>query len=83
MEVSFIDLQKNSSQIVRALHRNERVMVLYRGKRVAVMHPIAGQGTKAGSARVHAAFGMWADRADMSDVASHVRKLHRGRCDSL
>jgi hypothetical protein len=29
------------------------------------------------------AFGMWADREDMKDVAAYVRNLRKGRFDDL
>ena len=39
MKASFVDLRKKSGEIIRALHRNEQVTVLYRGKPAAVMQP--------------------------------------------
>ena len=84
MKASFGDLRKKSSQIIPALGRNERVTVSYRGKPVAIMQPIAGQGREAvGSAKDHPAFGLWADREDIKDVAAHVRQLRKGRVDAL
>ena len=84
MKASFVDLRKKSSEIIRALHRNEQVTVLYRGKPAAVMQPIAGQvDGPTGKAADHPAFGLWADRDDLSDVAAHVRTLRRGRFDDL
>ena len=84
MKASFVDLRKKSSEIIQALNRNERITVLYRGKPAAIMQPIDHQGDESvGSAKDHAAFGMWADRDDMKDVAAHVRQLRRGRYDAL
>ncbi|MCC5828738.1 MAG: hypothetical protein JJU36_04765 [Phycisphaeraceae bacterium] len=84
MKASFVDLRKKSSQIIKALNRNERITVLYRGKPAAIMQPIDDQGREStGSAKDHAAFGMWADRDDMKDIAAHVRQLRRGRFDAL
>ena len=36
MEASFVDLRNKSAEVIRALSRNERVTVLYRGKPAAV-----------------------------------------------
>ena len=82
MEASFVDLRKKFSEIIRALHRNEQVTILYRGKPTAIMRPISGEpGRAAVKAADHAAFGLWADRDDMADVVAHVRNLRKGRFD--
>jgi antitoxin (DNA-binding transcriptional repressor) of toxin-antitoxin stability system len=80
MRASFVDLRKKSAQIIRALNRRESVTVLYRGRPKAIMHPLAGEGGRAGArAKDHLAFGLWADRRELRNVASHVRRLRRGR----
>lgn len=80
MKASFVDLRKKSSEIIQALKRHERVTLLYRGKPAAIMQPVHGEGGDAtGSARDHAAFGLWSDRQDMEHVAKHVRDLRKGR----
>jgi len=84
MKASFVDLRKKSSQIIRALNRNERVTVLYRGKPAAIMQPIGAEGGQAiGSAKSHRAFGIWAGRQDMKDVTAHVRQARKGRFDAI
>ena len=84
MKASFVDLRKKSAEIIRALKRNERVTVLYRGKPAAVMQPIGDGGDQpVAKAKDHAAFGLWADREDLTDVAAHVRTLRKGRFDAL
>jgi len=84
MKASFVDLRKKSSEIIKALGRNERITVLYRGKPAAIMQSIDEQrDASVGSAREHTAFGLWADRDDMNDAAAHVRQLRRGRFDDL
>jgi len=92
MRASFVDLRTRSREILRALRRNERVTLFYRGKAAAVMHPVppdngeAGVHGASGSEAVkvgeHPAFGMWAGRDDQADVAAHVRNLRRGRLDA-
>lgn len=83
MKASFVDLRKKSAQIVRALSRNEAVTVLYRGRVAAIMQPVGGPTDKKTAASNHQAFGIWADRVDMKDVAAHVRRLRRGRFHAL
>jgi hypothetical protein len=84
MKASFVDLRKKSNQIIGALKRKERVTVMYRGKPAAIMQPIDDQGGQAvGRAKDHPAFGLWADRKDLKDVAGHVRQLRQGRVEKL
>ncbi len=82
MQASFVDLRKKSGEIIRALNRNEAVTVLYRGQPKAIMRPINDESEKPPlKAADHPAFGMWADREDLSDVSAHVRNLRKGRHD--
>lgn len=84
MHASFVDLRKKSAEIFRALSRNEKVTVLYRGKPAAVMLPIpASKASDDTGAESHPAFGMWADRDDIVDATAHVRKLRGGRFRDL
>lgn len=84
MKASFVDLRRKSAAIIRALQRKEPVTVLYRGVPAAVMQPIDQPAAKPiGSVKNHAAFGMWADRDETEDVASHVRRIRRGRYDAF
>ena len=84
MQASFVDLRKKSSEIIRALNRNECVTVIYRGKPAAIMQPIGSVNERAtGSAQDHPAFGLWANREDVKDVTAHVRQLRKGRFDAL
>jgi len=84
MRASFLDLRKRSGDILRALERNEPVTVLYRGHPKAIMHPIRPADEQGGAkAAEHEAFGLWADRDDMQDVAAHVRRMRKGRFDAL
>ena len=91
MTTTFLDIRKKSGEIIRALRRNERITVLYRGKPAAVIHPIDDAGGDALTstaprphrAQDHVAFGLWAKRPDLKDVPTHVRRLRRGRLDAL
>ena len=84
MHASFVDLRKKSAEIFRALSRNEKVTVLYRGKPAAVMLPIPDSiSSEKSGAESHPAFGMWADRNDIVDATAHVRELRAGRFRDL
>lgn len=83
MHASFVDLRKKSTEIIRALKRNQRVTILYRGKPAAVMHPIDDAGDAPVSAQHHAAFGIWRDRDQPTTPAEQVRELRKGRFSDL
>jgi len=84
MKASFVDFRKKSSEIIKALKSNEPVTVLYRGKPAAIMQPIAAAPDQAHiKAADHVAFGLWADRAEQSNVAATVRNLRKGRFNDL
>jgi antitoxin (DNA-binding transcriptional repressor) of toxin-antitoxin stability system len=80
MKASFVDLRRKSSEILRALNRNEKVTIFYRGQPKAVMYPVAAEGEREKpKTKDHAAFGLWADREDLKNVPAHVRRLRKGR----
>ena len=82
MEATAMDMRHNMKDIIDALDRGESVTLLYRGKPRGIIQPIR----KAGADRVleeSAAYGLWADREDMADVAGAVRKIRKGRVDDL
>ncbi len=85
MQATILDLRRRMPEVLRALDRHERVTILYRGKERAVLVPVAERPTRKGRKHAinHAAFGMWADRDDLVDVAIHVRTLRRGRVHAL
>ena len=82
MKASFVDLRTKSSEILQALNRNEEVTILYRGKPKAVMQPLNSSAAAREKSRNHSAFGLWKDRDDLTDVATAVRVLRRGRFDA-
>lgn len=77
MKATILDLRRRMADVLRAIDRGESVTVLYRGKEKAVLVP--AEAKPAVSAAAHPAFGMWADRDDMEDVAAHVRSLRKRR----
>lgn len=85
MQATILDLRRRMPEVLRALDRQERVTILYRGKERATLVPSGTKPAKKGkrSASAHPAFGMWADRDDLVNVAVHVRALRRGRVHAL
>jgi antitoxin (DNA-binding transcriptional repressor) of toxin-antitoxin stability system len=81
MQASILDLRRRMPEVLRALDRNERVTIFYRGKERAVLVPSRSVVAKTAKSKTahHPAFGMWADRQDLTDVTLHVRTLRRGR----
>jgi hypothetical protein len=85
MQATTLDLRRRMPEVLRALDRQGRVTILYRGKERAVLIRPGATPAAPGkrSASTHAAFGMWADRVDLVDVADHVRTLRQGRFRAL
>ena len=67
------------SDVLEALDRNETVTILYRGKEKAMLVPAGGRKSARAPVASHPAFGMWADRDDLADVAASVRRIREGR----
>ncbi len=82
MKASILDLRRKMGDVSKALQRNEEVTLLRRGKAIAVIRPAA---MSAGGRRVaeHPAFGMWANRLDVTDVRAAMGKLRKGRIDAF
>ena len=79
MKASILDLRRKMPEVVRALDRGESVTILYRGKEKGILSPTSEVSARKVSVRSHEAFGMWADREDLDDVAAHVRALRARR----
>ena len=77
MKASILDLRRRMSDVLRALDRNESVTIFYRGKAKAILSPLRQPVKK--PVEDHAAFGMWRDREEMTDVDAYVRNLRKGR----
>lgn len=81
MKLSFLDLRKKPGKLLGALERRESVTLSRRGKDIARVMPVENQ--KGGAVADHPAFGMWADNAEMADVAKKIRKMRKSRFDAL
>ena len=78
MEASVLDLRKKMRDVMSAIDRRERVTLTHRRRR-AVIVPFGA--AKPGKVKVAdlPAFGMWADRADMTDPVAYVDKIRKSR----
>lgn len=81
MKATIMDMRRNPRKILDAIARNEIVTLTNRGKSVARIEPI--RKAKRPSIKDQNAFGMWADRSDMSDPAAYVSASRKGRFDAL
>ena len=81
MKLSFLDLRKKPGKLLGALERRENVTLSRRGKAIARVMPM--EDKNGGTVADHPAFGMWADNAEMADVAKKVRQMRKGRFDAV
>ena len=83
MKATILDLRRRMSEVLKALDRNEKVKILYRGREKAVLTPIGGNPEERPAVACHPAFGIWQNRDDMNDVDTYVRGLRDGRFDDV
>ena len=76
MKVTTKALRTHTREILECLDRGESVTVTYRGKAKAKLVSVE---KKKEASNEFPAFGMWADRKEMTDVDSYVRELRKGR----
>lgn len=81
MKATLLDLRRNPKKILDAIERNEVVTLTNRGTAVARIEPL--RKVERASMKDQDAFGMWAERCDMTDPAAYVRSLRKGRFDAL
>ena len=80
MEITAKGLRTRVGEVLRCVERGETVTVTYRGRPRARLVGIEEKFDSASNEKASwPAFGMWKDRADMADVAAHVRRLREGR----
>ena len=80
MEASVLDLRKKMREVMSAIDRHERVTLTHRGRRRAVIVPIAKTGKRKVKVSDLPAFGMWARRTDQSDPVAYVEQIRKPRC---
>jgi prevent-host-death family protein len=83
MKATILDLRRQMSEVLKSLEHNEPVTIMHRGKKKAVLYPAGSAPSQQGAVTDHPAFGMWKNRADISDVGQYVRRLRKGRHDAI
>ncbi len=83
MASSVLDLKKQLPDILRALKRQEKIVVSYGGKKLALLQPLPESVDVESDVRNNPAFGMWRDREEFADPAAFVRSIRRGRDHAL
>lgn len=79
MEASVLDLRKRMQDVMSAINRRERVTLTYRGRRRALIIPIAEDNASSIKVEELPAFGMWAEREDMADPVAYVEEIRKQR----
>jgi len=79
LEASIVDLRYHMNNVLKALRRNEKVNILYRGKIMGVLSPIKKQQKL--SVKTHPFCGMHAkDKTSVNDI---IKKLRKFRYESI
>jgi hypothetical protein len=79
MKASVIDLRKKMSHIIKALDRNEKVIILYHGKEKGILSPI--QNNINLKVKDHVFFGM--DQKEDKTVDEEMENLRGGRFNAF
>ncbi|MFA7231308.1 MAG: type II toxin-antitoxin system prevent-host-death family antitoxin [Victivallaceae bacterium] len=79
MEASVLDLRKKMKDVMAAVSRHERITLTHRGKKKAIIVPFDDIDSAKQKVAAQKAFGMWADRDDMTDVSAYVENLRKPR----
>lgn len=83
MASSVLDLKNQLPDILRALNRQEKVVVSYGDRKLALLQPLPEGVDAESDIRDNPAFGIWRDREDLADPAAYVRTIRRGRGHAL
>lgn len=71
MNATVVDLRYHMNQVLKALDRNEKVNVLYRGKIKGVIQPVGARGTT--KVMDHAFFGCRSRKRSVEDIMNELR----------
>ena len=81
MKATVVDLRYKMNDVLKALNRNEKVTIFYRGKMKGVLIS-SDQPGKDKKISAHPFFGMYSSKADKS-VAAEIEQLRKGRYDDI
>ena len=77
MQASIVDLRYKMHDVLKALERNERVTILYRGIKKGVIEPVKNKSKMKQKVEDHPFFGMYSD--EDIDVSKIMKELRGGR----
>ena len=80
MKATVVDLRYKMNDVLKALERNEKVTVLYRGKVKGILVPAGGN--KKLNIREHPFFGM-SSQDESQSVSDVMKELRRPRYDDI
>lgn len=86
MKASVVDMRYKTRELLKAVERGEKVVIMFHGIPKAELTPISSSDRpkkrekvlrRAGAKNTarHPYFGMWKDRKDLSDPSKYVRKI--------
>jgi len=78
MVITAKDLRDSAGRIIKLVESGKEVTVTYRGKAAGRIIPIRHE-VEVSSMAGDAAFGMWADNSEVSNVVSFVRDMRESR----
>ena len=81
MKATIVDLRYKMNDVLKALDRNEKVTVFYRGKIKGILIP-SGKQKKDAKMSEHPFFGMSSSKTDQS-VLDELSSLRNGRCNDI
>lgn len=83
MNISVKTLNKRLPEVMKALDKNERVVLSHEGRQFALLQPVSDAEAEEQRLMADPGFGMWADREDMKDPSAWVREKRQRRRERL
>ncbi len=83
MNISIKTLEKRLPEVMKALGKNEPIILSHEGKEFALLQPLTDFEERMQLIKNHPAVGMWADREDMKDPTEWVREKRQRRRERL
>jgi len=79
MEITTKQLRLEPGRIISQAANGQEITITYRGKPCAKIVPFAGKKKPVSESEQDELFGIWKNRADMSNVEQFVRNIRKGR----
>ena len=80
MKATALELRTRTKDLLLRVDAGETIYISRRGRTAAMLAPVPAPGRKPTKSLADLpAFGMWADRDDLTDPVEFVRELRRSR----